>query len=83
MVATVWQMPDGFDSSMMDDNAANAPSLERLTDLRSKDDEDTKRSVVSSDQSPATFDEFLKMLFFTFQFLFTVSSCSSNRRMSK
>ena len=38
MQAAVWKMPTHFDSTISDDNAANAPTLELLTKLESEED---------------------------------------------
>jgi len=38
MQAAVWKMPTNFDSTISDDNAANAPTLELLTKLESEED---------------------------------------------
>ena len=47
MQAAVWKMPMDFDSSIGEDNAANAPTLELLTKLESEVDYgDVKRYVI-------------------------------------
>ena len=40
MQAAVWRMPADFDSSINDDNAVNAPTLEMLTKLENEEDYD-------------------------------------------
>ncbi|KAK2193354.1 hypothetical protein NP493_15g05042 [Ridgeia piscesae] len=46
MQAAVWKMPTNFDSTISDDNAANAPTLELLTKLESEEDNSDVKCVL-------------------------------------